>query len=225
MEAELIAQYIAGKPWMIGVILFSLSLVAFVRFTYGRVQSLYFKSLFSSSLPSDFINEEKVLSHRASLILLINSGIFASLLILVFSENYFPSLFGPINFGVFMLVFMVLAVIFLIKTLLQTGFRIIFEEDYGIKEYILNNSFVNMLLGMVLIPVSLMVLFMSKQHHPVLFKLTIGILLGVQIFKIFKGSLIAIKYRVNILYFILYLCCFEIIPVLVVLKEVFFNAR
>jgi len=208
---------------MIGVILVSLSLLAIVRYSHSRMQSLYFKSLLSVALPGDFMDEDKVLSHRASLILLLNCAVFVSLLISVMSEIYIPELFEKMNFAVFLLIFLSLVTLFVVKVLVQTSLRTIFEDEYGVKEYILNNSFANMLLGIVLIPLVLCVLFMSKSFNPLFFQLCLLVIIAVQVFKLLKGTLIAIKYKVNLLYFILYLCCFELMPFLVLFKEVILN--
>jgi len=151
------------------------------------------------------MDEDKVLSYRASLILLFNCAIFVGLLVAVMSETYMPKLSESMNFGVFVLILLSITFFFVLKVMLQTGLRIIFEEEYGIKEYILNNSFANMLLGIFLIPIVLCILFMSKSYHPLLFNVGLMAIIGVQIFKIFKGSLLAMKYKVNLLYFILYL--------------------
>jgi len=190
---------------MVGVILFSLALMAMVRFSHRKVQNLYFKSLLSISLPSEFMDEDKVLSNRASLVLLFNCAIFVSLLVAAMSEKYLPGLFESLNLGIYLLILLSLTFFFLVKILLQAGLRIIFEDEYGIKEYILNNSFANMLLGILLVPLVLCILFMAKSFHPFLFGLGFFMILGVQLFKIFKGSLLAMKYKVNLLYFILYL--------------------
>jgi hypothetical protein len=225
LEAEILNEYIVGQPWMIGVILISLTLLAIVRFSHNKIQTLYLKSLLSNTLSGDFLNEENVLSHRASIVLLTNTGVFLSLLTIVFSSNHLPGILGKVSIGSFFLTFMVIALFFIAKSVLQSGFKVLFEEDFGVKEYVLNVSFATMFLGIVLIPITLMALFMSKEHHPALFKVTICFILLVQAFKLFKGSLIALKYKVNIFYFILYLCCFELIPILVLIKEVFLNPR
>lgn len=224
MEAEAISTYILGKPWMIVVIMISLSLIAFIRFNYNKIQRIYFQTIFDSNLPSEFVDEEKVLTHRASLFLLANSAIVLSLFLTLLGHRYLDNIALNLEFGEFFIVFLIICFTFILKVLFLSFFKVLIEQDAGIQEYMLNNSFINMILGLILLPILIFCLFTNQLLLTYFLGAALVVFVGFQVFKFLKALLIQRKNRINPYYFILYLCCFEIAPLLVLFKELYFKA-
>lgn len=108
-----------------------------------------------------------------------------------------------------------------VKSLLTAFVAWIFKQDDLAKVYRFNNSIVNEFTGMFLLPVSLLLLLTQGKVHQILATIALLILAISLIFKYLRNSSLIISLlRIDFLHFLLYLCAFEIVPVVVLLKMV-----
>lgn len=112
----------------------------------------------------------------------------------------------------------VLAILY--YNLQQSAYRIlgsIFTEPGVTKQWIDNHASINLLLGIVLFPVIFCMIYLSGFLNIGLLLVTISYILSRIIF-IYKGIKIFLRDVYGILYFILYLCALEIIPLFLIYK-------
>ena len=112
----------------------------------------------------------------------------------------------------------VLAILY--YNLQQSAYRIlgsIFTEPSVTKQWIDNHASINLLLGIVLFPVIFCMIYLSGFLNIGLLLVTISYILSRIIF-IYKGIKIFLRDVYGILYFILYLCALEIIPLFLIYK-------
>lgn len=108
-----------------------------------------------------------------------------------------------------------------VKSLLTAFVAWIFKQDDLAKVYRFNNSIVNEFTGMFLLPVSLLLLLTQGKVHHILATIALLILAISLIFKYLRNSSLIISLlRIDFLHFLLYLCAFEIVPIVVLLKMV-----
>ena len=87
------------------------------------------------------------------------------------------------------------------------------------KEYRFNNSIVNEFTGMFLLPLSLLILLTHGKVQYVLAVMAFFVLIISLIFKYLRNlRIINSLLRIDFLHFLLYLCAFEIVPVVVLVK-------
>lgn len=114
----------------------------------------------------------------------------------------------------------VLAILY--YNLQQSAYRIlgsIFTEPGVTKQWIDNHASINLLLGIVLFPVIFCMIYLSGFLNIGLLLVTISYILSRIIF-IYKGIKIFLRDVYGILYFILYLCVLEIMPLFLIYKGV-----
>ena len=104
----------------------------------------------------------------------------------------------------------------------QSAYRIlgsIFTESGITKQWIDNHASINLLLGIILFPIIFCMIYLSGFLNIGLLLVTISYILSRIIF-IYKGIKIFLRDVYGILYFILYLCALEIMPLFLIYKGV-----
>jgi hypothetical protein len=122
-----------------------------------------------------------------------------------------------------LVVLSILSVIVLvgIKTLLSSLISWVFKQEDFARLYRFNNAKVNEFTGMILFPLSLLVLLTHGQGQRVLASLALLILCISVLFKYLRNrGVMNSLLRIDFFHFLMYLCAFEIVPVLVLVKWV-----
>ncbi|MFA8433874.1 MAG: DUF4271 domain-containing protein [Marinifilaceae bacterium] len=206
------------SDWIVGILLFSILLMAVIKFSYGKFLSKVIDSIFNHQVASNLFNEKNIKNLRGAIIMnlifFINAAIF-----IVESLNYYS--IAPIQgqgIHLFLLCFLGIVGLFLIKLV---GFGIIGQVSKCTresKEYIHNVFLYNKNLGVFLFPVIVGIPFIAPYAVPVLIKAGISIAAFFYMLRLFRGLKILFKKHVSIFYMILYLCALEILPLLMVYK-------
>lgn len=76
------------------------------------------------------------------------------------------------------------------------------------------------IVGFIILPISFVAFYAPTSVGLYLLYFMFGILLITLFYRLYRLTLIFVKNRISILYFILYLCGLEVVPILIVIKEV-----
>jgi hypothetical protein len=152
-----------------------------------------------------------------------------SLLYVSFAMNlaiFFYKLIGnKFDYNGFLLfIYLLLTVIFIyaIKHSVIVLFESVFPSLKGIRIYNFSIMIFNIILGIVLIPVNAFAAFSTPIVSSVFIDIGIILLAIFYIFRIFRGFLSTYNYFViSIFHFFIYLCAFEILPLLILYKLIF----
>lgn len=95
----------------------------------------------------------------------------------------------------------------------------VFQKQEIVKQYLFNNTIVNEFAGMILFPICILLLIANPQIGSFLLQMSLGVLAILLIYKYIRNfRTINNLLRIDFIHFLLYLCAFEILPLLVLFK-------
>jgi hypothetical protein len=132
------------------------------------------------------------------------------------------SRFGMNGFMLFLYILLFMSIVYIVKHISVMLFGNIFTSLKDIRFYNFSIVVFNVNLGLALIPINLFVAFSPNIIASIFLKVGFFILVTFYIFRIMRGFLSTYKYFVmSIFHFFMYLCVFEFLPLLLILKIVF----
>ena len=199
------------------ILLFDLLLIALLKAFYWKITKQLFLSIFAQRYANQYLREENVFAERATIlitvIMLINLSLFLSKMI--FGINLSPYNFSKI--------FIWISVFFLIKTLVihLLGYIFILKS---LAQLSIDFSFLfDRALGVTLFPVIVFMFFSSISTSVTLYIISLGIMLFFLLIKMYWILKIGIvSFGLSKYYLFLYLCTLEILPLLLIIKVVFY---
>lgn len=219
-EKELIGKEIkaVSNDWILGIILVSFVILAWIRLFYNKFLSPTFVAVLNQQASYNLFQDKSAVSARVSLglnlIFYLNAGLYIYLAAIYLGLNI-P---GVTGFRAFALMPIILVVIFLIKYVIAALVGVISLTQKTYAEYIHNVFLFNKNLGLVLFPVILGMVYMSDRLLPLFFYTGIAFVVALYLLRLFRGLQIFIKEGVSIFYWILYLCALEFLPVFLFFK-------
>ena len=94
----------------------------------------------------------------------------------------------------------------------------IFNQVIIFREYIYNSFIFNKLLGMVVLPLLLFVVYTTGIIQMIIFWLTASTIVLVMVMRIVRGLVFSFKIDISLFYMFLYLCALEIAPLLLLFR-------
>jgi hypothetical protein len=219
------ARNFVGKELLFYALVLLFIFFAVLRRVFPKYFSDLFRLFFKTTMKQRQIREQLVQTPLPSLLLncffIVSAGLYLSFLL----EHY---AIDPI--GNFWLLFLYcsagLAVAYFIK---YAGLKIcgwLFNMDEAADSYIFIVFIVNKMLGIMLLPVLLILAFSQGNVYSVGLTFSWCLIGGLLVYRfILTYAAIHNQVRVNLFHFFLYLCGFEIAPLLLVYKAllIFFN--
>jgi|GEM_PF-3420398 hypothetical protein len=205
-----------NPDWLIVIFIISLSLIAYIKQTHKEYIRLILLAAINYKTSNYILNENKTNKTLSDWILFSNYLITSTIFIQQ-SLNIFSVSLPHFHFFV---ISSVTILILLIVNILNKGLNIIVSkifkiEDIGI-EYNHNINILNKSLGILLLPVTILISFTVASK--------LFVIIGIAIFavwfflRIFRLIKINLNKHIKILYMFLYLCSFEVIPLLFLIK-------
>lgn len=204
--------------WMLPLFLYILILLGYVRVSYSRRLHRLFSSLIRLQIFRQIMREELVFSHRVSLLLFLNFGLVLALIFYTASRFYGWYTGGYSGWEAFLVIVGIIAGGYLLKLLINFILRKLYRDPGLLREYIFEVVLINKVLGILLLPVVLALVFVNVSQLHGLF-IAAGIILCLfLVYRILRGIIMSMSYSVSWVYIILYLCTLEILPFLVLYK-------
>jgi hypothetical protein len=208
------------SDWFTIALLILLALFTSFRFFYFRIFKQLLNAFFNVTVTNQIVRDESVLLQRASLILSVISYMLAGMFLYQISIHYnWQATYlqkGLLRFG---LMAVAIAMAYSLKMIFLRFLSGVFGQERPVALYIFNIFLMLMMMGLVLLPVNILLAFSPSFMRE-------GIILGAIILLgiMFTYRLLrAIGIWVGIpgfsfLYLFLYLCAFEIAPLLIIYK-------
>ena len=207
-----------GNDWFVGVLLFSLFLLASAKFLFGKYLSKLVESIFNSHTANNLFLENNINMVKGSILLnflfIVNISLFAVNVMnhLSFSSSY---IYG---FKEFALVFIGFSLLYLGKIIVIKSLGYIFKGTKESKEYQFTIFLYNKNLGLFLFPVIIALPFVQAYAVEGLIYTGVVMVLFFYVLRIYRGLKILFRKHVSLFYMILYLCALEILPLLMIYK-------
>ena len=207
-----------ANDWLLGVLIGSLVILAWIRLFYNKFLSPTFVSVFNQQMAHNLFRDKSSLSSRVSsglnLIFYINTGLFIFLAL----THKGIAVADVKGFRAFLLFTVLLMLLYSMKYIVCSVVGFISLSQSAFAEYMHNVFLYNRNLGLFLFPILLGMVYMSEILSPLFFYTGIFLVLSMYSMRLFRGIQIFIRKGVSIFYMILYLCGLEILPILVFFK-------
>ena len=207
-----------ANDWTIGVVLFSLILLAWIKLFYNKYLSQIFFSIYNYQISFKLFQARNILLQRVSfwlyLIYILNGGLFIYQVFQYY--NIHPlELQGFFSFLIYSSFFLLL---YLAKYTVCNLVVFVFFVQRQFAQYLHNAFLFNKNLGLLLFPVIIGIPYMPEIFTKPLIIIGIGLFILIFFLRIIRGIRIIIKKDVLIFYLILYLCTFEFLPLFLFYK-------
>ena len=205
---------------------FTLSLIVLValftwfRFFYYRIFRQLYTAFYNFTTTNQIVRDESVLLQRAALILSMISYMLMGLFL------YQISIFldwdmGVLQGGLIRFVFLSLsvAIAYSIKMILLRFLSTVFDLEKPVALYIFNVFLMIMMIGLLLLPINILLAYGPLHYRHWILLIAVGIIALLFVYRIVR--VIGIWSGIpgfSLFYLFLYLCTFEIAPLLIIWK-------
>jgi hypothetical protein len=207
-----------SNDWFLGVFLTSFILLAWIRLFYNKFLSPTFTAVINQQVSYNLFRDRSSVSSRVALglnfIFYLNAGLYLYL-VLSHLEIDFGRLGG---FIAYLVLISLIVALYAAKSVVFYLVGIISLTQKPFAEYTHTVFLFNRNLGLALFPVVLGIVYISDSVLPVFLYTGMILILVGYLLRLFRGFQIFIKEGVSILYWILYLCALEFLPILLFLK-------
>ncbi len=206
------------EAWMLWVFFLAVGLFLYVRVAYARRLPRLISSAVRLQILRQTMREELVFSHRASILLFLQFLVAAALLVylaLKYTGYTSSELYG---IALYLRILGILAVLYLARLLSGFFLRKLYTDKGLLREYLFGSFLLTKLLGILLLPLSIIVTFANIGDVEALLWITAALTAGLVIYRIIQGGIMSLNYTVSGVYIILYLCTLEILPFIALLK-------
>jgi hypothetical protein len=208
-----------SSDWFLISSIISLFILGLSRYYFSKYFKQFSKSVLNFNLLSKLHSDKNVLFKRflqiLKVVFSINAGIFITLII----KHYFKI----DNFNaliLFILLMFVIPIFYSIKTFINIRIAKIFDISEIISEYTFIYNFYNKLLGIILLPLIILMLYFKEIPYNYYIYAGLVLFLTIILIKFLWGVQIIFRKGGSLFYMILYLCSLEIIPFLLLYKVV-----
>jgi hypothetical protein len=206
-----------GRPWIVITLFVCFALLAWVRYVYPSRLLKLIEATFNERMTKQMMREEHVFSNRASVLLLFLFSVSVSFHF-YFIGAYFLGFWSTTDFAPFILILAGVVLFSLMHWAVHMASRFLLWNGYGIREYTYTIALINKSSVVLLLPLALILGFVSKTLFVPFVWLMLLVVLGLVLYRLYRGVRIALEHQVNWFYFICYLCALEILPILLMVK-------
>lgn len=215
---EVVKKQVAGKEWLFYLLIFLLLVFGMLRRIFPKYFSDLFRLFFRTTIKQRQIKEQLVQTPLPSLLLngffVISAGLYITFLLQYFQLD---------PFGNFWLLFLYsiagLSAIYFIKF---AGLKIsgwVFNMEETAEAYIFIVFVVNKMLGILILPFLVLIAFATGDLFTVGLALSWCLVGGLLLYRfILTYAAIRNQVKLNPFHFFLYLCAFELAPLLLIYK-------
>ncbi|MEZ5082347.1 MAG: DUF4271 domain-containing protein [Bacteroidales bacterium] len=215
-------NFLLNQDWITIHILIILMVVAWANTFYRKRVKQVFNAFFSTRNQTFMVRDGNLFRERISIALLIVFLFSISLFIYLFStELLHLKIFDLSGFKYFSFLFLAVLLTWVLKNLAITFIGITFKNSLILEEFLLTNFIFNIVSGVFLLPFIVVAVYFPSV---IIIKIGLYFLIIVFIYRMFRQLLLnsgGIKF--SWYNRILYLCTFEIIPILIIIKLVMSN--
>ncbi len=206
-----------SNAFLFWFLLLSCALLAIVLNTKAKALGLISKSILNENVLKLFYREE---STRVSLYLILLYLIFAiNLTVLIYLVSTWFS--GPRGIIVFMSILGGVTIVYSVRHFSLSMLGILFNVTKNTQLYSFAIMVFNVFLGMCLIPLNFLLAFGPPEFEGILVWFSLGLFLVIVLLRTFRGLFIVSEHLIDRLFQIfIYLCAFEIAPMLILMKSV-----
>ena len=214
-----IGRPVTNIDWITIHLVISICLIAYVQIYYGKRFRQIMSAFFGIRYMNMLSREGNLYRERISIPLVIVYLISFSLLIfLLITQHINQPVFDLKGLKLFSVIILVVIIAWFFKNLVINFVGSLFKNFLILTDYIHTNFVFNMVIGVLLTPIIIFAVFLPSVK---MVYAGVIIWLAVYFYRIIRQAFTGLSYRkFSLFYRILYLCTFEILPLLVLTKLV-----
>ncbi len=210
-----------ANGWVLGIYLMVLCLVAWVRIVHYRKLRQLFTAVVAKRFARQTVREERPLSSAPavvfSFIFVFMAGLFLFQVVLYYQLNFQWQWLNEGGVLLYLACCLAIFAVYLVKVISIRLVQFLFKAEGGVGEYIFTVFITNHMLGLLLIPVTVSITYMTVASDQTLFYIGFSLLAIAYVYRVFQGIITGITHNVSTFYLFLYLCTLEILPLVVIM--------
>jgi len=199
--------------WLIGIFILVLILLATVRLFFNKYLGQLFHAIVNYATSSRLFRDRSIsITHASFRLDLIFYLTFSLFVFQFFSEFSRPS--RQADFFTYLIILGLVLGYYIVKRLVYSFTGIVAESTLETTEFLYNMHLHNRILGLFLIPVTLVIAFSTLQNPRLVFYTGLLTCVAFYFLLLIRGAKILMTKHFSIFYLILYLCTLEILPLI-----------
>ena len=215
-------SYVSGhepRPdWLLGLILFCLVLIAWLKLFYNKFLNQTMQSLLNFQLSAKLFRDQNMFSRRVAIALNLNFVLTGGAFIYLIFEYFQIHPFDYTDHVSFLFYSGIVAGLLFLRFFVSHTVGYVFQKQIEFQEYQHQILLIYKNLGIYLIPLVFAIAYIHEDIRVYLIYLGILMLFTSFILRLFRGFKLLMKKDVLIFYLILYLCTLEILPLLILYR-------
>lgn len=204
--------------WLFISLFLLLGVFAWIRIYYGNILMDTIQASTNFQVTSRMFEDNSLLQNQLDNILYLFYFLSTGLLLYVAENrfNLFPYELTGVKLYLFNLA--LLAGVFLARVVLLNLAGFLFNRTRIFREYLYNSFIFNKLMGIVILPLLLFLVYTTGIIREVFQWATIITVSAIYMMRIMRGFIFSFKKDVSIFYMFLYLCALEIVPLAILFR-------
>jgi len=213
-----VTRHIQSGEWFLFILLLLFATLGWFKYNFNRYLGQVLNGTVSYQVSQRLYRDQNVLFLRVSGMLNV-FFIFTTAVFLYQTARYFNLLNYAVNgLWIYLLIAAAFGTLFFIRQVSLRFIGFLFDKNEAFSEYLHNTQLYNKSMALLLLPLILGAAYMPVDLQPVFIFSGITLSISLFVLKIFRGSQIIIRNDVLILYWILYLCTLEILPLIIIYR-------
>jgi hypothetical protein len=206
------------SSWYFVFLLSMFSAYAITRMYLGNilVNTMYATIRYNSAIK--VINDNSQLQKQIDQVLFGFYFLLAAFFLMILMQRYNYHPYGLEGFKLFVFNAALLMLILITRSAVLHILGAIFDQRKIFNEYLNHVYFYNQFSGILLLPMTFLMIYTKGIFNDIIVFLTIFLLVAIFIIRIIRGVVFSSKHSVLNFYLFLYLCALEIVPLLLLLK-------
>jgi len=198
--------------WLFIALFMLLGFYAWIRIYYGSILMQTFQASVSFQVAGRLFKDNSVLQKQLDSVLYVFYLASTSLILYVAEIRLGLEPYGVTGISLYFFNLAFLLFLFLTRVVLVNVAGFFFDRVLIYREYLYNNFIFNKLIGLIVLPLLLFVVYTNGFLQEIFQWLTIAAVAAVLILRMIRGVVFSFKKDVSIFYMFLYLCALEIVP-------------
>ncbi len=211
-----------NEDWITVHFLLVLVIYAWIRLFYFKRLKQAIKAFYGLRFQGMLVREGNILRERISIALMIVYLIATSLLFyLFFTRILHYELLQLTSFKLFSFIMLVVIILWVLKNLANSIIGQVFKNEIILSEYLLTNFIFNITVATLLVPLLILAVYIPSVE---MIYISLAVWIIAFIYRLIRLLLTSLSFtKFSLFNRILYLCTFELAPVLVLIKLVVSN--
>lgn len=204
--------------WLFIFLFVLLGSFAWIRLYYGNILTQTLQASSNFQVATRMFNDNSMLQRQLDNVLYLLYFLSTTCLVYLVEIRYRLFPYGITGIRLYFFNLSLLAGLFFVRVILVNLAGFLFNRIRIFREYLYNAFIFNKLIGVVVLPLLLFVVYTTGPVKEIFHWFTLGVVFVILIMRIIRGVIFSFKKDVSIFYMILYLCALELVPLALLYK-------